>query len=31
MHYVDQHGEYAHFKDDNEFSKKQWELDNGIK
>ena len=31
MHYVDQHGKYAHFKDDNEFAKKQWEIENETK
>jgi hypothetical protein len=31
MHYVDQNGKYAHFKDDNEFAKKQWVKENGTK
>ena len=31
MHYVDAHGKYRHFKDDNEYAKKEWELENGTK
>jgi hypothetical protein len=31
MHYVDANGEYSHFKDDNEYAKKQWSIENGTK
>tara|TARA_R110000787_G_scaffold68988_1_gene153942 strand:- start:440 stop:988 length:549 start_codon:yes stop_codon:yes gene_type:complete len=29
MHYVDSHGKYSHFKDDNEHAKKEWKKKNG--
>ena len=28
MHYVDSHGKYSHFKDDNEHAKKEWKKKN---